>query len=397
MHVVSLLTRWLTDCTAVAHAARIGALLKAVRALLAGGKLTLTHLGRLREGSARVKHHIKAIDRLLGNSKLHAERLGIYQAMARSVLSHSKRPVIIVDWSDFELHREWITLKAAVPLSGRAVCVYEQVFPFKRYNSPGAHSEFLRDLQRVLPDGCRPIIVTDAGFRGPWFREVEALGWHWVGRVRNGVKFFDESAERWRFTDSLYKQATPRMAYLGRFRLARRRGYQCGLYLVRAYQLRRGRHRRRTRRRQMNFRMYRRLHRAPWLLATSLPHDKLMHRTIRRIYEQRMQIEETFRDAKNRRWGFGLRFAHCRTAARLATLLLIGALATLVLWLCGLHAQAHGLARSFQANTERRRPVLSTVFLGQQFLNRQVEHPPPLDHEYLHAILALLIAEAADA
>jgi hypothetical protein len=122
-----------------------------------------------------------------------------------------------------------------------------------------------------------------------------------------------------------------------------------------------------------------------------------MHRTIRRIYEQRMQIEETFRDAKNRRWGFGLRFAHCRTAARLAMLLLIGALATLVLWLCGLHAQAHGLARSFQANTERRRPVLSTVFLGQQFLNRQVENPPPLDHEYLHAILALLIAEAADA
>jgi hypothetical protein len=75
----------------------------------------------------------------------------------------------------------------------------------------------------------------------------------------------------------------------------------------------------------------------------------------------------------------------------------IGALATKVQWLCGLHVQAHGLARSFQANTERRGPVLSTVFLGQQFLNRYVEPSPPLDHEHLHAVFALLIAEAADA
>ena len=28
-------------------------------------------------------------------------------------------------------------------------------------------------------------MVTDAGFRGPWFRDVEARGWDWVGRIRN--------------------------------------------------------------------------------------------------------------------------------------------------------------------------------------------------------------------
>lgn len=27
--------------------------------------------------------------------------------------------------------------------------------------------------------------MTDAGFRGPWFRAVEAMGWHWLGRLRN--------------------------------------------------------------------------------------------------------------------------------------------------------------------------------------------------------------------
>ena len=50
------------------------------------------------------------------------------------------------------------------------------------------HQAFLRQLQAVLPVGCRPIIVTDAGFRTPWFQQVEALGWDWVGRIRTGTR-----------------------------------------------------------------------------------------------------------------------------------------------------------------------------------------------------------------
>ena len=43
---------------------------------------------------------------------------------------------------------------------------------------------FLAHLRAVLPVGCAPILITDAGFRGPWFREVERYGWDWIGRVR---------------------------------------------------------------------------------------------------------------------------------------------------------------------------------------------------------------------
>jgi hypothetical protein len=51
---------------------------------------------------------------------------------------------------------------------------------------------------------------------------------------------------------------------------------------------------------------------------------------------------------------------------RIEALLLIGALASLLLWLVGLAARARRWTRHFQANTERRREVLSTFFLGQQ-------------------------------
>lgn len=375
MHVVKFLSRWLDDHTVIGHKARAMALVKVVQALLGGGRLSLTHLGRHRRGDAYVKHHIKAVDRLLGNRHLQQERDGVYRAMAKTLLSTQRRPVILVDWSDFELGRQWVMLKAAVPVGGRAISVYERVFPFKRYNSPGAHREFLSCLKAVLPERCRPIIVTDAGFRGPWFREVESYGWDWVGRIRNRIKFFRESTKRWCYTDSLYSQATPKPRHLGQFTLSRRRRYRCRLYLVRAYKPRIGRPPRRGPKRP-NTTLYRRLHRAPWLLATSLPHRKHGGRRIKNLYAQRMQIEATFRDMKSHRWGFGLRYARCNDSKRLEILLLIAALATVVLWLAGLCAQAQGWARHFQANTERRRQVLSTVFIGQQLLQRHGDQLP---------------------
>lgn len=79
------------------------------------------------------------------------------------------RPVIVVDWTDCELERELLFLKAAVT-------VYEEAQPMPRYNSPTTHRLLLRRLKEVLPEGVLPSIVTDAGFRGHWFRDVESYG-----------------------------------------------------------------------------------------------------------------------------------------------------------------------------------------------------------------------------
>lgn len=376
MHVTKVLSRWFGDKKVISHRGRETAVARSVQALLVGQRLSLTHLGRSRPGTAHAKHHIKAVDRLLGNPHLHRETPAIYREIAERLLEGVDRPIIVVDWSDFELGREWVMLKAAVPVGGRAIAIYQRVFPFSRYNSPGAHREFLQELKSIVPASCRPVIVTDAGFRGPWFRAVEAIGWHWVGRIRNRIKYFHEQTGRWRYTDSLYREATPKVKHLGRVALSRRHGYEFNLYLVRAYTLRRGR-RRNTGPKQQNTTLYRRLHRAPWLLATSLSHGLRMGNWVKSLYGKRMQIEETFRDLKCHRWGLGLRYALSHSAARLQTLLLIGALATLVHWISGLFALETGQARTFQANTERRRRVLSIVFLGQQIL-RTVQCPPPI-------------------
>ena len=372
---------------------RAMALVRVVQALVFGGKAALTQLGRNRAGSAHVKHHIKAVDRLLGNKHLHRENAGIYKAIASTLLCGVKRPVLTVDWSDFECAggRQWAMIEAAVPVGGRAVVIYARVFPFKRYNSPGAHREFLRGLERVLPEGCKPILITDAGFRGPWFREVEKLGWDWVGRIRNKIKYLNEETGRWCFTDSLYKLATPVMRYIGNVLLSRRFGYSFHLYLVRAHAPAQG-GRRKANNRRPNARMYRKLHRAPWLLATSLPRERGIEKRVKQLYATRMQIEETLRDAKSHRFGLGLRYARSSSQARIEVLLLVIALATLVLWLVGLAGRARDLARHFQANTVTERHVLSTPFLGRQLLLRERADFPAGALEHALAQLLRLIA-----
>ena len=362
MHAMRLLEKWLQRNAVIGHGAREHALVRIVDALLSGGRLALTHLGRHRAGRAFVKHHIKAVDRLLGNRHLHQERDGVYRALARTVLGGVARPVILVDWADSALAHKQLILKAAVPVKGRAISVYEEVHPMRGYNNARTHRRFLRRFHSIVPEGCRPIVVTDAGFRGPWFRDVEALGWDWVGRIRNRIKYLNPQTGRWCFIHSLYREATARVRHIGWRCLSRHHQYWGRLYLVRAFRCRPGRPRKRRVRRVK----YRQMHQTPWLLATSLPHHRGAGSRIKRIYAQRMQIEETIRDLKSHRFGFALRYARTRRPERLETLLLVAALASFILWLLGLAGANRQWTRHFQANTERRRPVLSMVFLGQE-------------------------------
>jgi hypothetical protein len=373
MPEIRLLHKWLRDACPSIHKARLSALVKVVQGLLTGGRLTLTALGRQLPTSAFVKHNIKCVDRLLGNVQLQHERVVIYRAVARWVLANTPRPILLVDWSDCEPGHKHLMLKAAVPLRGRALSIYEEVYPLARYNSPRTHRRFLRNLRAVLPAHCRPIIVTDAGFRGPWFREVERYGWDWLGRVRNKVKFALQQTPDWRYTTTLYPRATPTPRYVGRGWLSRQQPYACHLYLLRKYRRGPGRSRK-THGQGTLAKRARKLYKDPWLIATSLPNTYGAAKRIMKLYALRMQIEETFRDCKGQRWGLGLQEARSREPQRWEILLLIGTLATVIQGLVGLAATARHYTPHFRVNTRKKRAVLSICLLGQQVLHSRRFH-----------------------
>ena len=106
----------------------------------------------------------------------------------------------------------------------------------------------------------------------------------------------------------------------------------------------------------------------PWLLATSMSEGDAS--CIVGIYARRMQIEETFRDAKNHRFGWSLGDVSLSTPQRTAVLLTLAALSFLVVTLIGIAAERRGAHRGYQANTEKRR-VLSFLVLAAAILRRE--------------------------
>lgn len=366
MHTIRLLHKRLREACPEIHLARLNALLKAVEALLQGGKLTLTTLGRHVQSRAFPKHKIKGIDRLLGNAHLHRERLAVCGFVVRLLIGQMPRPVIVIDWSDCP-KRPFLMLKAALPVGGRALPLYQEVHALRAYKNAKVHRAFLRHLQALLPDGCRPIIVTDAGFQGPWFRDVERLGWDWVARIRGRVQYRRARTLEWQCITTLFPRAGPRPRALGHCWLSKRRPHPCWLYLTRL-----PRTRRRDRPKDRNHghgtvaRRCRQAALEPWLIATSLEPDAQAERTVMSLYGRRMQIEETFRDLKSHRYGYGLHYTHSRSPQRLEVLLLIGGLAMMLQWLSGVAIQHQGWTRHFQANTTTAKRVLSLFFLGGQ-------------------------------
>jgi hypothetical protein len=77
-----------------------------------------------------------------------------------------------------------------------------------------------------------------------------------------------------------------------------------------------------------------------------------------------MQIEEGFRDIKNHRYGSALTDTRSQSVGRLANLLLVGRLATWILWMMGKYAEHRQCQYHYQANTPRNQRVLSLFYLG---------------------------------
>jgi hypothetical protein len=200
MRATEVLQKCLGKSLHAIHALRSRVLMRAVEATILGRRLTLMDLARAWPGAQRIRAPLKALDRLLGNRYLQAERQSIHAAMTRWLV-RSDQTVIVVDWSDLKADRRWHLLRAAIPVGGRTLTVLDMVFPAGQQGSPNAEKRFLQRLAAVLPKNVRPILVTDAGFRGPWFRAVEAMGWHWLGRLRNRTQIkptdAPDAAEHW--------------------------------------------------------------------------------------------------------------------------------------------------------------------------------------------------------
>jgi len=363
------------------HATRFQVLVAGVLALVRSRSLSLTAMGRAMLGARLLKHAIKRSDRLLGNQHLHRERRELFRGLAAKLVKGNRSPVLVLDWT--QIGEQFAGLVAAVPFGGRALPIYEETHPLRHMGKRKVEARFLDRLAAIVPPGCTPILVADAGFRGPFCQAVLARGWDFVVRIRSSctVRLRTEAAggDFHRF----YQQATTRPKSLGwgefapqgarteaRFVLLKKKRPS---KKMRPKKTRPGKKTRPAARRARKPPRCNRLRSGsqrkakrgaiePWFLATSLSHASAA--TICELYATRMQIEETFRDTKNPRFGWSLQHARYRSTRRIDTLFLLIALAMLVVMLLGSAAEAANRHLAYQSNTIKTRRVLSWFVLG---------------------------------
>jgi len=186
MRISSLIVRICEYGRSAIHANRFQVLVAGVLALVRSRSLSLTAMGRAMLGARLLKHAIKRSDRLLGNQHLHRERRELFRGLAAKVLKGNRSPVIVLDWT--QIGEQFAGLVAALPFGGRALPIYEETHPLKHLGARKVEARFLARLAAIVPPGCTPILVADAGFRGPFCQAVLARGWDFVVRIRSRCK-----------------------------------------------------------------------------------------------------------------------------------------------------------------------------------------------------------------
>jgi len=365
MHASGIVTGFIEAHLAPIHGARRSVLSAVVIAALSGHCVSLTRLARGVMGSRCLKSALKQVDRFIGHRRIDTEARIVGRELLARLCQWGWPLIIAVDWTEVSPGAKFVELRAAVTRlgMGRALTVYQQVYALKKLGNAKAERLLLQTLRAWVEPGVQVIVITDAGFRRPWFAQVERMGWWWIGRVRRGVNvscdgrhwisagqcmdYAKSKAQRWNSCYLSKKAPWPCDMVLYRSRLSGRKHYRCaghGSTSKAVKEARASAH-------------------EPLLLAHSPKLNTYRADEIVAMYAQRMQIEECFRDTKSVVRGLGFEIGRSSTELRLQALLMIASLAAFLLWHIGQLGEAEGLHRRFKATTRVKRE-LSLITLG---------------------------------
>lgn len=366
MHVKTFLHNLLSP---VMHNSRCDALSDIVMGILISKKLQLTLVGRSLDSDISERSGIHKVNTFLANEYYHKYSKVIYNAFCSLLIGSKTRPLIIVDWTKLP-NSNMYALRAALAADGRALTLYEEVHPKADENSPQVHKYFLRRLKSLLPKTCKPIMVTDAGFKNPWFKEVLKLKWDYVGRVRGRSHCKDKEDEDFIESKELHVLATVEPRYLGEKILTKKNSLSTHFYIVKEKSKGRKKLTKKgTPSKHKDSLSYSKGGREPWLLVSSL-HGYCAAKKIMKIYKTRMTIEEAFRDMKSSKFGFGMEDNKTLIPERLTTWLMLNMVACFLAWCEGREAEKNKMHYLYQANSIKHRRVLSFFYLGCQMIRK---------------------------
>ena len=269
-----------------------------------------------------------------------------WPSLMRTLVGKRDQILVTMDWTDFDADDHTTLVISLVTRSRRAQpLVWKTVrkSTLAKHQS-GYERELLVTLRRMLPAEVRVIILADRGFGSTaLYEHIGGIpGFDFVVRFRACIHVQ---------ADNIRAKASTLVPSNGRvkvFHYALLTADRAGPYTVVLYKAAGMKD--------------------SWCLATSLPTTD--GRSIVDAYAHRFECEEGFRDAKDRRFGMGLKQTSISKPDRRDHMLLLFALAYLILTLVGCASEHVGADRALRANTVRTR-THSLFCQGRQWMNGQ--------------------------
>lgn len=313
------------------HARRVESLANGVTGVLRAAELSVHAIGEAYSEVARTKprYGVKQVDRFLSNRAIDPAKLT--ESWAEFVVGGRKEIVVALDWTEFDKDDHATLCAYIVTRHGRAtplawMTVKKSTLEGKR---SGYETTVIERLHEALDRDVAVTLLADRGFGDQkLYAHLTVLGWDYVIRFRGGIVVEKATGER--RTANEWVPRSGRATMLAGVRVTNDRAEVPAVVVVHAKKMQ-----------------------EPWCLATSL--SSRTAADIVALYGKRFTIEETFRDAKDIRFGMGLSATHIRDTGRRDRLLLLAAIAQALLTLLGAASEATGMDAYLKVNTSKER------------------------------------------
>lgn len=313
------------------HAKRILSLSNATLGAIHATSLAVHAIGAglAKAEGLNTKHAIKQVDRMLSNSGIDVWQF--YPSWVPYVVGQRTEAIVAMDWTDFDKDDQTTIALHLITKHGRATPLVWLTVPKSTLKDRRNDFEdmVLKRLAGVMPPGVKVTILADRGFGDTNLYDfLTTLNFGFVIRFRENITVVSAEGES--------KPASEWVPPNGRVRLMHGAKVTQNRYAVPAVVL--------VKAKKMK---------DAWCLAAS--DTTAAGAEIVKQYGHRFKIEETFRDAKDLRFGMGLAATRIRNSDRRDRLLLVGALAIALITLLGAAGESIGMDRMLKANTVKTR------------------------------------------
>lgn len=315
------------------HAKRVHSLANATLGVITSASLAVHAIG---QGLAHAqgltpKHAVKQVDRLLSNQGIEVDRY--FEYWVPYVIGNSKSLRVAMDWTEFPDDAQATLSLSMVTGQGRSMPLLWKTVQLAGLagGRPSVEDALLCRLYDVTPDGVAVTLIADRWFGDCALLELleRELGFGYVIRVRGNHYITDVTGERRKAQD--WVGTGGRARTLRQIHLTDSNQYPVATAVC----------------------VQDKGMKAPWCLVASDPTASA--KTLKACYAQRWDIETSFRDIKDLRFGMGMKTLRISKPERRDRLLLLSALAMALLTILGATGEALGYDRMLKANTVKRR------------------------------------------